>query len=188
MAYVLEALIVRGAPEWPEPVTRLARLVPLRSPDGLPLGLVPLTEDVRSRLGVDSASAPVLGFLELRRPVADLAAEASLSASVAYVHAGFSGGPGFQAAVGWRAGKIAFGPRFTTNHGSRLWQWLWNRRYQVIRGKRPSGAPAAMAIDEALQFLGVEAVGDLDEFDTVGLGAHRLTEDWLGPRKRGRSR
>lgn len=57
MAYVLEALIVRGAPEWPEPVTRLGRLVPLRSPDGLPLGLVPLTEDVQSRLGVDSASA-----------------------------------------------------------------------------------------------------------------------------------
>ena len=97
---------------------------------------------------------------------------------MAYVHAGFSGGPGFQAAVGWRGGRIAFGPRFTTNYGSRLWQWLWHRRYQVIRGKRPSGAPAAMAIDEALQFLGVEAVGDQDEFDVVGLGEHRLTEQW----------
>lgn len=48
----------------------------------------------------------------------------------------------------------------------------------MIRGKRPSGAPAAMAIDEALQFLGVEAVGDQDEFDVVGLGEHRLTENW----------
>jgi hypothetical protein len=174
VAYVLEALIVRGAPAWPAPVARFGRLVPLRSLDGVPLGLLPLTKEVQSRLGIDSASAPVLGFLELRLPVADLAAEASLTAPVAYVEAGFSGGPGFQAAVGWRGGKIAFGPRFTgTDRSGRP-----NRRYQVIRGKRPSGAPAAMAIDEALQFLDVEAVGDQDEFDVVGLGEHRLTEQW----------
>jgi hypothetical protein len=28
------------------------------------------------------------------------------------------------------------------------------------------------------QFLSIEAVGDRDEFDIVGLGAHRFTEDW----------
>jgi hypothetical protein len=87
VGYVLEALIVRGAPAWPAPVTRLGRLVPLRSLDGVPLGLLPLTEEVQSRLEIDSASAPVLGFLELRQPVADLAAEASLTAPVAYVNA-----------------------------------------------------------------------------------------------------
>ena len=53
-----------------------------------------------------------------------------------------------------------------------------NDLYEVISGWRATGAPAAMAIDEALQFLGIEAVGDLDEFDTVGLGAHRITEQW----------
>ena len=34
----------------------------------------------------------------------------------------------------------------------------------------------AMAIDEALRFLGIEVVGDRDEF--VGLCPHRFTEDW----------
>jgi len=82
--------------------------------------------------------------------------------------------------------EVAAGRHGALKHVREGAEALW--RYQVIRGKRPSGAPAAMAIDEALQFLGVEAVGDLDEFDTVGLGAHRLTEDWLGPRKGGRSR
>ena len=174
MAYVLEALIVRGAPAWPEPVARLGRVVPLRSPDAAPLGLLPLTGAVRSLLGDDGAAAPVLGFLELRQPVVELAAEASLTAPVAYVHAEFFGGGGFQAAVGWRGGKVAFGPRFTATHrGERP-----HRRYRVVRSRRPSGALTAMAIDEALQFLGVEAVGNNDEFDTVDLGAHRSTEGW----------
>ncbi len=174
MAYVLEALIFRGAPAWPESVARLGRVVPLRSPDGVPLGLLPLTGAVSSLLGVDGATAPVLGFLELRQPVAELAAEASLTAPMAYVHAGFFGGGGFQAAVGWRGGKVAFGPRFTATHRRER----PHRRYRVVRSRRPSGALVAMAIDEALQFLGVEAVADDDEFDTVGLGAHRFTEDW----------
>lgn len=174
MAYVLEALIVRGAPEWPEPIARLGRLVLLHSPDGVPLGLLPLTRTLQSSLGVDPADAPVLGFLNLRQPVAELAAEASLTAPVAYVHAEYFGGTGFQAAVGWRDGTIAFGPRFTANHPAEA----EDERYEVITGWRATGAPAAEAIDEALQFLGVEAVGNLDEFDTVGLGAGRSTEDW----------
>ena len=107
---VPEALIVRGAPAWPEPVARLGRVVPLRSPDGAPLGLLPLTGAVRSLLGDDGAATPVPGFLELRQPVVELAAEASLTPPVAYVHAEFFGGGGFQAAVGWRGGKVAFGP------------------------------------------------------------------------------
>ena len=90
------------------------------------------------------------------------------------MHAEFSGGPGLQAAVGWRGGKIAFGPRFTATHRFER----PHRRYRVIRKRRPSGALVAMAIDEALHFLGVRAVADLDEFDTVGLGEHRSTERW----------
>src|SRR3954452_1729380 len=34
-------------------------------------------------------------------------------------------------------------------------------------------------IKEALRALGVRAVGDRDEYDTVGLGRHRTTQDWV---------
>jgi len=76
--------------------------------------------------------------------------------------------------MGWLGGTVAFGPRFTATHPGEG----EDERYEVIRGRRATGAPAALAIDEALQFLGVEAVGSLDEFDTVGLGAHRFTHEW----------
>jgi hypothetical protein len=46
--------------------------------------------------------------------------------------------------------------------------WPWARlRPRASASKR---AFASTAIDEALQFLGVEAAGDRDEFDIVGLG------------------
>ena len=173
MAYLLEALIIRGAPGWPEPIARIGRPVPLHAPDGVPLGLLPLTASLTSALGVDEADDPVLGFYELRRPVADLAAEASLTAPVTYVHAEFHGGTGFQAAMGWLDGAVAFGPRFTANRPEEA-----DEHYEVVWGRRANGAIEAMAIDEALQFLGIEAIGDRDEFDIVGLGAHRFTEDW----------
>ena len=173
MAYFLEALIVRGTPDWPEPIARVGRPVLLHAPDGMPLGLLPLKDAVMSALGVDEAHDPVLGFYELRRPVADLAAEASLTAPVVYVHAEYHGGTGTQAAVGWLDGAVAFGPRFTTN-----WPGAVDDHYELVMGRRASGAIEAEAIDQALQFLGIEAVGDRDEFDIVGLGAHRFTEDW----------
>jgi hypothetical protein len=149
-------------------------VVPLRSPDSAPLGLLPLTKVIQRLLGVDRATAPVLGFLTLSQAVVELAAEASLPAPVAHVQAEIFGGTGIQAAVGWLDGTIAFGPRFTANHPAEA----EDERYEVISDRRATGAPVAMAIDEALQFLGVEAVGSLDEFATVGLGAHRATEDW----------
>lgn len=168
VGYTLEALIVSGVAEWPEPITRLRQPVLMQVPDGLSLGLLPLTAALKSALGVDDRDDPILGFYELRRPVAELATEASLTARVVYVHAEFFGGTGFQAAVGWLDGAIAFGPRFTANAPGEA-----EEDYEVV-----SCAMKPMAIDEALQFLGVRPVGGRDEFATIGLGAHRSTEEW----------
>jgi hypothetical protein len=35
------------------------------------------------------------------------------------------------------------------------------------------------AINEALRMFGVQASPEIDEFDTVRLGRHRITEEWL---------
>jgi hypothetical protein len=37
------------------------------------------------------------------------------------------------------------------------------------------------ALNEALRALGVRRTGGRDEFDTIGLGRHRTTQDWLPP-------
>lgn len=38
------------------------------------------------------------------------------------------------------------------------------------------------SINEALRALGVRGIAGRDEFDTVDLGRHRSTQDWLTPR------
>jgi hypothetical protein len=69
----------------------------------------------------------------------------------AYVEAEFFGGDGTQACI------------------------MWNDD-----GKQSDVTVAPAAINKALKFLGV-SIGDChDEFDALGLGKHRGTEDWLG--------
>lgn len=55
-----------------------------------------------------------------------------------------------QSAVAWREGEIVLGPAYYHD-----------------------------AINRALRLLGVEARGEWDEFDTIGLGWHRDTDEWL---------
>jgi hypothetical protein len=90
--------------------------------------------------------------------------EASDIAPVTYVEAEFFGGEGHQAALVW-------------DHGMRV--------LEVIEPEPEAGAPAPPlregAINQALRRLGVSvATGEVDEFDTVGLGRFRSTEEWPG--------
>jgi hypothetical protein len=94
---------------------------------------------------------------DARRPLTAWLKEMSRDDVVAYVEAEMHGamvGGGGQAATVWRDGQIVFGPLQSSGQG---------------------------AINQALQFMGVPAdpaVGGGDEFDTVGLGRHRNTEQW----------
>ena len=69
---------------------------------------------------------------------------------VAYVEAEFFGGDGGQACAVWDEGKLVLGPCVEKH-----------------------------AINRALGLLGVKVGNALDEFDAIGLGKNRDTEDWI---------
>jgi len=67
----------------------------------------------------------------------------------AYLEAEFFGGDGGQSSAAWEEGRLVFGP-----------------------------VSAEDAINQALRFLGVDKKECHDEFDAIGLGRHRDTEEW----------
>ncbi len=73
------------------------------------------------------------------------------SVPIAWVETDYFGGFGEQSAILWKDGM--------------------KRRY-----RKRFGHP----IDDALKELGVICEGDMDEFDTLGLGKHRTNDSWLG--------
>ncbi|MER6301953.1 hypothetical protein ABT247_20670 [Kitasatospora sp. NPDC001539] len=158
MSYELQALIgtlellTVAAAEVPA-----ARVVPLAQG----LALIPVTSAVLASLQGDDAVAKAgggTGFgwhsdgFELR-----LAAW-SKAGPIACVEAEYSGGSGTQRAAVWEDGRVALGP--LTGGGN---EW------------GPEGSP----ISRALRWLGADVTaGRVDEFDAVGLAAHRSTGDW----------
>ncbi len=99
------------------------------------------------------------GFDRLTEAAATAGSARSAAGRIVYLEAEFFGGTGSQAAVGWEAGRIAFGPRLTQTPGE------GRDGYEDV----PDGAD--LAIDEALRWLGVSAEGGQDEFDALGLEA-----------------
>ncbi len=92
-------------------------------------------------------------FAKLSPGIEQWALSLSETGPVAYVEAEFFGGVGRQSAIVWRNRSRVFGPLDSTD-----------------------------AIDQALRWLGVSARAPSDEFDALGLGAHRETEAWLTDR------
>ena len=89
-----------------------------------------------------------------------------MAGDVAYLEADIFGGTGTQATVLWRNGEVCLGPvsgEFTATapHPSSSRQWPFN---------------------QALRELGVDRGDAFDEFDAVGLGRWRHTEDWVTTR------
>jgi hypothetical protein len=114
------------------------------------LWMVPLSTEVRDRHGI-----PLLPFDEgdsdeVPDSLRSLCRQLSQQCMVAYVEAAFFGGVGSQASAIFKDGT-GIGPPVTADH----------------------------AINQALKLLGVTARTGHDEFDTVGLGRHRNTDDWL---------
>jgi hypothetical protein len=92
---------------------------------------------------------PSSEFERLSAEIARLAKTLSLKGIVAYVEAEYFGGAGDQRAVVWENGRVEAAP---------------------LGGD---------AINQVLRRLGVTRGTQHDEFDAVGLGDHRRTEDWL---------
>jgi hypothetical protein len=79
--------------------------------------------------------------------------------SLAYLEADYFGGTGSQSAQVWDDGHVTLGPLHLAEN----------------QPHPPTGTP----ISRALQRLGVDKGNHYDEFDAVGLGRHRDTDDWL---------
>lgn len=151
MSYSLEAVIASAAVLIA--VRPALALVPL----GHGLALVPMTDDVFGAFaGGKADSAP--GFWRMPGGLARALSAWSSDGPVAYVEADYFGGVGGQCAAVWERGSLAFGPVTLREH----------------EAPPAAGTP----ISQALARLGVVRDGHLDEFDTVGLGRHRRTEDW----------
>jgi len=119
-------------------------------PFALPQGmaLLPIGYDVQAQLGVPFLPLTDGGEPALPEPLSGLMRELSSRGKAAYVEAEFFGGTGVQACV-------------LADHG-------------CVEPPRVS----IDAINQALRFLGVTKAEAYDEFDAVGLGRHRRTEDW----------
>jgi hypothetical protein len=111
--------------------------------------LVPLGDRLRAEYGVPFLPLTDEGT-DLPESILQLCSSTSHGGVVAYVEAEFFGGDGGQGAAVWRDTRLVAGPQVGPH-----------------------------AINEALRLLGVRAAAGLDEFDTVGLGLHRSTDDWL---------
>lgn len=151
---------LRGAIGAGDGVRRLADalgdvvVVPLRQG----FSLVPVTDAVYRRVtGEGSAFLCNTDFVP--EPLARLLAEASADGAIAFVEASFFGGDGDQVAWVWARGQRVFGP-------------VW------MDDAPGAGSP----ISQALRELGVVRDPGADEFDTVRLGWHRETDDWLDRR------
>ncbi|WET77736.1 hypothetical protein P3102_27160 [Amycolatopsis sp. QT-25] len=149
--YRLEAVVVTESArgELLDSIGRV-RLVAL----GQNLFLLPLTEAL--------FDTGVPGFGGLRTASTDFArllAECSEHGAVAHVEAEYFGGVGTQFAQVWDHGKTVLGP---------------------LRLAEDEPAPAdGSPISQALRWLGVLKGEHFDEFDAVGLGRYRDTDDWL---------
>lgn len=121
-------------------------------------GLVPF-EDDGNELAVQGAEFE--RFVKLTERLRRWAERESIRFAIAYVETDYCGGIGSQSAVLWRAGSVVLGP---LHSGISV---------------RPGKSVGELPINQVLRCIGVVAQKPLDEFDTIGLGLKRSTEDWV---------
>jgi hypothetical protein len=126
---------------------------------GQHLSLLPVTDDYHDAVSVPGA-AELAPFWRAPTGFADALAACSVAGPVAYLEADYFGGAGTQVAQVWDRGEVVLGP---LTDDARL----------------PFSAERVGPISAALCRLGVVRGGCFDEFEAVGLGRHRDTEDWL---------
>ncbi len=112
------------------------------------IAIIPITDELCEEIDAIS-QIEVEGFEKLFPEIEEWAQRISTTGLVAYIEAEFFGGDGSQSAIAWNAGSRVLEP---------------------IREQN--------AINCVLKLLGVDRKNAHDEFDAVGLGKHRDTNDW----------
>lgn len=131
--------------------------VPLRQG----LGLVPVRRAAFDRMG-DGAGGRDAVFWFLSVGIERVLLEASTASPLAYLEADIFGGVGWQAAGVWLGGGVVLGPVCTD-----------------VEPSCSTTLSKAGAFNVALRFIGARSGGHVDEFEAVGLNAHRHTDDWV---------
>lgn len=158
VSYELRALV--GRREITAQAAREARGTAVELPQGY--GLLPITTQVIERLGGEDPRPFRKNFLFLSAGVESLGWALSLAGGIAYLEAEIFGGTGTQAMVLWRGGEVCLGP-VTTEF--------------TATAPDPSSSPQ-WPFNQALRELGVDRGDAFDEFDALGLGRWRHSEDW----------
>jgi len=165
----IEAVIYDGA-DRPAGLSPNLRVVSLGG--GFGLTMLPVTDAaaealVETEVG-DNRISP--DWPLLRQPVTALARQMSAGRRALYIVGETFAGEGIQEAIGWSDGKLMYAPSGTCDLEEDL-----EPGYHLV--PRWDGA-----INTGLRVLGVHAVPDTDEYETVGLTRRRHTEDWLAER------
>lgn len=117
---------------------------------GKAIYIIPMTEILYDEINKFKISDDIGSFTYMSENMETVILKIIENNCVGYIEAEYFGGEGGQTALLWENGKR-----------SRLLDFCQD------------------AINSILKHLGIIASGDLDEFDTIGLGRHRHLEDWL---------
>jgi hypothetical protein len=126
--------------------------------------LLPITDALARELTVYQSGmkvAPTKPLQGLSDGLHALAIEISHDSPVTYITTSYFGGRGTQDALVWSKGRLCFSP--ATPGYDQSWPYS--------------------PISQALRVIGVVAEPGIDEFDTVGLGKHRETQQWADSAK-----
>jgi hypothetical protein len=105
------------------------------------------------------AMVPLTDALLAKVDAAAIAAELSAAGPVAIVTTNYFGGTGAQSAEVWQHGRRTLGPLSASTDDADRATW-----------------PEVGPINQVLRAIGVEAAGEWDAFDALGLGRFRDTE------------
>lgn len=114
------------------------------------ISMIPMTAELFDEINQMETSSEIMRFEFLTKNVENQTLETIGSKELAYVESAFFGGEGGHIGLIWRNGERAFISDFD---------------------KR--------SMNEILKRLGVRKISSKDEFDSVGLGQYRHTEDWI---------
>lgn len=127
------------------------------------LALIPFSNEVSKIM--DAGTDRYGRFRTLSTTVAEHGRRLSAEAPLAYVGQESFGGPGWQEAIGWHRGEVAFGPRFTSD----LYEDEW---FEIVDDYKDH------AVNRVLRWFGVDRGDSFDEFEAVGFDQCRSTQDW----------
>lgn len=110
--------------------------------------VIPLTDELYDEINMNQGTTISI-YDYLTDTISSYCREISKFGLVAYIEAEYFGGTGSQNAMVWDSSQVIFEETLSQS-----------------------------AINRSLEILGVCKLQGKDEFDTVGLGRHRDTEDW----------